>query len=307
MKVLAVDDSTTILQIIKDTLSTEKFDVETATNGAEALSKYAKLRPDIVTLDVSMPLMDGYETLSKILNFDKKAKVIMLTATEHWPIVERCLARGAVGYVSKPFRKEDLINTIKDPWCDADKNIVTLFSLSCNKIQSSLQKIFPSAVSVILNKIETNVQPANHKSNNTNHSTIIAVQQVQEKLELKIPSTNLGFINEMVGQLRALILSHTNSEHIKELLRKSTYNNIDEMDATREFFYTINSKFFSTIGDLTGRILSIELIQQYDDNASYGSFAEVIKGNYEIVIDNIHFPIETQLWSNSGLLSIRRF
>jgi len=307
MKVLAVDDSITILQIIKDTLIAENFDVETATNGAEALSKYAKLRPDIVTLDVSMPLMDGYETLSKILNFDKNAKVIMVTATEHWPVVERCLARGAVSYISKTFRKEELINTIKNPWYSTDKNIVTLFSLVCNKIQSSLQKIFPFDVSVQLKKIEVSSQPANKGSANANGSTIIVVKQIHEKLELKIPSTNLGFVNEIVGQMRVLVLSHMNSEHAKTLVRKSTYNNIDEMDATKEFFYTIHSKFFSTIGDITGRILNIELIQQYDESIRYDSFEYVIKGNYEIIVDNIHFPIETQLWSNSGLLSIRRF
>jgi len=306
MKVLAVDDSITILQIIKDTLIAENFDVETATNGAEALAKYAKLRPDIVTLDLSMSLMDGYETLSKILNFDKNAKVIMLTATEHWPVVERCLVRGAVGYIAKPFRKEELINTIKDPWHSTDKNTVTLFSLVCNKIQSSLQKIFSLDVSVELKNIKVSVQPANKGSANTNGSTIIAVEQIQEKLELKIPSTNLAFTNEIVGQMRVLVLSHMNSEHAKTLVRKSVYTSIDEMDAIKEFFYTIHSKFFSIIGDISGRILNIELIQQYDESTRYDSFEYVIKGNYEIIVDNIHFPIETQLWSNSSFVSPRR-
>lgn len=306
MKVLAVDDSITILQMIKDTLNAENFDVETATNGAEALVKYAKIRPDIVTLDVSMPLMDGYEALSKILNFDKNAKIIMLTATEHWPMVERCLARGAVGYISKPFSEKELINTVKDPWCSADKNAVTLFSLFCNKIQSSLQKIFHFDVYVELKKIEISSQPANQTSTNTNYSTIIAVQQIQEKLELKIPSTSLGFINEITGQMQALILSHMNSEHVKTLLRKSAYNNTDEMDMSKEFFYTINSKFYSIIGNISGRILNIETIQQFNESITCKSFGQVIKGNYEIIIDNIHFPIETQLWSNPGLLSARR-
>ena len=306
MKVLAVDDSITILQIIKDTLSTENFDVETATNGAEALFKYAKFRPDIVTLDVTMPLMDGYETLSKILNFDKNAKVIMLTATEHWALVERCLARGAVGYISKPFRKEELLNTINDPWHSADKNTVTLFSLACNKISSSLQKIFPFVISVELKKIEVSSQTAKQISTNTNNSTIIAVSQVQEKLEMKIPSTSLGFITEFTGQMHGLILSHMNSEHVKQLLWKSIYSNVNDMDASTEFFHTINTKIFSVIVDASGRILNIEPTQKYDDSTGWDSFGKVIKGNYEIVIGNVHFPIEIQLWSNSDLASIRR-
>jgi len=306
MKVLAVDDSITILQIIKDTLSTENFDVETATNGAEALFKYAKFRPDIVTLDVTMPLMDGYETLSKILNFDKNAKVIMLTATEHWALVERCLARGAVGYISKPFRKEELLNTINDPWHSADKNTVTLFSLACNKISSSLQKIFPFVISVELKKIEVSSQTAKQISTNTNNSTIIAVSQVQEKLEMKIPSTSLGFITEFTGQMHGLILSHMNSEHVKQLLWKSIHSNVNDMDASTEFFHTINTKIFSVIVDASGRILNIEPTQKYDDSTGWDSFGKVIKGNYEIVIGNVHFPIEIQLWSNSDLASIRR-
>ena len=306
MKVLAVDDSITILKIIKDTLSTENFDVETATNGAEALSKYAKFRPDIVTLDVTMPLMDGYETLSKILNFDKNAKIIMLTATEHWALVERCLARGAVGYISKPFRKKDLLNTINDPWHSADKNTVTLFSLACNKISSSLQKIFPFIVSVELKKIEVSSQTVKQTSTNTNNSTIISVSKVQEKLEMKIPSTSLGFITEFTGQMHGLILSHMNSEHIKQLLGKSSYSDVNDMDASTEFFHTINAKFFSTIVTASDRILNMEPVQKYDDSTSWDSFGKVIKGQCEIVIDCVNFPFEIQLWSNSDLASIRR-
>lgn len=97
-----------------------------------------------------------------------------------------------------------------------------------------------------------------------------------------------------------------NSEHVKTLLRKSAYNNTDEMDMSKEFFYTINSKFYSIIGNFSGRILNIETIQQFNESIACKSFEQVIKGNYEIIIDNIHFPIETQLWSNSGLLSARR-
>ena len=305
MKVLVVDDSIAIQQIIKDQLSNENFDIETADNGAEALAKYAKFRPDVVTLDVTMPLMDGYEALSKILNFDKNAKVIMLTTLENWSLIERCLARGAVGYISKPFGREELINTIQNPWHYEHKNIVTLFSITCNKLQNSLQKIFSSDVNIVLNKIETSDQQVKSQSTDI-LSTIIAVSGTQEKTEIKIPSTSIGFINEFTGQMHGLIFSHMNQEYIKKLLTKSSFGDINKSDATKEFFHIINTKFFSTMCDITGHILNAEVTQQYDDSTKLDSFQHVIKGKYDIIVNNIHFPMETQLLSNAHLTYTRR-
>lgn len=154
MKVLAVDDSFDILGMIKTALTSAGHQIEVAENGAEALTKYVKFNPDIVTLDISMPIMDGYETLTRILKLDKNAKIIILTASEHWLLIENCLARGAVGYLSKPFTIEELVQTVSDPWHYIDKNAVVIFSIACNNIGSSIQKIFGYPTSVKLNTVE---------------------------------------------------------------------------------------------------------------------------------------------------------
>lgn len=58
--------------------------------------------------------------------------------------------------------------------------------------------------------------------------------------------------------------------------------------------------------DITGRILNVEVTRQYDDSTKLDSFQQVIKGGYDIIVNNIHFPMETQLLSNTHLTSPRR-
>jgi len=97
MKILVVDDSTSTLNFTKKLLTASGHDVDTAGNGAAALDKYATLRPDLVLLDITMPLMDGKETLRRILELDKNATVIMTTAIDDGEIIQGYLTRGAVG------------------------------------------------------------------------------------------------------------------------------------------------------------------------------------------------------------------
>ena len=304
MKVLAVDDSISTLRLIKDALSLENISVETAMNGAEALDKYAKFKPNLVILDVSMPIMDGYETLTKIVKFDKNAKIIMLTVEEHWPLVERCLSRGAIGYISKPFKIEELINTIHDPWHYDDKNTVTLFSLACNKIQNSLQKMYDEKLFLKLDKIQLvsnlpqMISPAN--------TQIMVVQQVTEKPQLQLPTSSLCFVTEITGQIHGLILSHADKEHCNNFIRKNSYLRIDDVNAAKEFFNIINSKIFSTIADMSGLIINMEVIQQYDASLNIESFVHELKINYTIN-DGIQIPIETHLLTSSPLVLKRRF
>jgi CheY-like chemotaxis protein len=75
-RILAVDDSPVILSLIKDVLTARDYSVETANDGQDALEKYAEFKPDVVTLDLTMPLMDGYQVLRQAsykLNFEGHA------------------------------------------------------------------------------------------------------------------------------------------------------------------------------------------------------------------------------------------
>ena len=83
-KVLVVDDSSTMRRIIIQQLKSEAYEIcGEASNGEEALQLYKEKDPDIVTLDINMPIMDGVEALKRILEYNKNARIVMLRSEGH--------------------------------------------------------------------------------------------------------------------------------------------------------------------------------------------------------------------------------
>jgi two-component system, chemotaxis family, chemotaxis protein CheY len=114
MKVLIVDDAVFMRTAIKSFLTKNGFeDIVEAQNGLEGLQKYKELRPDIVTMDITMPEMSGLEALKAIMEFDPKAKVIMVTAMGQEVMVKDAIMYGARSFIVKPFKEDQVINTIK--------------------------------------------------------------------------------------------------------------------------------------------------------------------------------------------------
>jgi len=85
-----------------------------AANGEEALATYAREKPDLLLLDVNMPVMDGIETLRRLRAADPEAVVIMLTSLTNRQTVETALALGAVNYLRKDLPKEDMLKTLAE-------------------------------------------------------------------------------------------------------------------------------------------------------------------------------------------------
>ena len=113
-KVLIVDDASFMRFSIKTTLEKNGFQVAgEAGNGREAVKKYAELQPDIVTLDITMPEMSGIDTLKEIMQLDKSAKVIMVSAMGQEGMVRDAIINGAKSFIVKPFKEEQLINALK--------------------------------------------------------------------------------------------------------------------------------------------------------------------------------------------------
>lgn len=113
-KILLVDDTDTILLFLKTLLAGQNFDFLTAKNGAEAVEKARRERPDLVLLDVLMPVMDGIEAC-RVMKGDPELKsipVIIVTARSEAENVERCLDAGCDDYVFKPVRKLELLDKI---------------------------------------------------------------------------------------------------------------------------------------------------------------------------------------------------
>lgn len=112
-RVLIVDDATFMRLTLRSVLEKNGFTVVgEAENGLDAIKKYQELHPDIVTMDITMPEMDGVEALKKIRSIDSNAKVIMITALGQESFVREAVMNGAKGFIVKPWSEEYVINSI---------------------------------------------------------------------------------------------------------------------------------------------------------------------------------------------------
>jgi len=115
-KILLVDDSKTSRKILRGILEGNGHEViGEAVNGEDGVVKFKELNPDITTMDITMPIMDGLEALEKIMEFNKKAKVIMVTAAGQKTKMVDALKYGASEFLAKPFDEAqitDIINKV---------------------------------------------------------------------------------------------------------------------------------------------------------------------------------------------------
>ncbi|MCR5608433.1 MAG: response regulator [Lachnospiraceae bacterium] len=112
-KVLLVDDSKTSRKILRTILEGAGHTiVDEASNGEEGVEKYLDLKPDVTTLDITMPVMDGIEALKQIKLLDKDAKVIMVTAASQKSKMLEAVKYGAADFIAKPFEPEQIVNIV---------------------------------------------------------------------------------------------------------------------------------------------------------------------------------------------------
>ena len=109
MKILVVDDERIIIELLEDMLPSHK--VVSATDGREAIEKYRELKPDMVLMDIRMPVMDGIESIKEILKMDPNAKILAVTAYAHI-MHEKIMEAGALEIIEKPFSRQLLDNKI---------------------------------------------------------------------------------------------------------------------------------------------------------------------------------------------------
>ncbi|MEU8270650.1 response regulator [Sphaerisporangium sp. NPDC049002] len=120
-RVLVVDDDEVIRQLIAVNLSLEGFQVETATDGQDCLERVESVRPDVITLDVMMPRLDGWMTATKLRADEstKRIKIMMITARAQEDDKKRGLGIGVDAYLTKPFDPAELIQAVRDLALDA--------------------------------------------------------------------------------------------------------------------------------------------------------------------------------------------
>ena len=114
MRILITDDSMYIRSMLGRILENAGHSVcGEASTGGEAIQKYSELEPDLVTMDIIMPDMSGIKALVGIKEIDPDAKVVMVSAMEQEPLTAEAMKAGASGYVVKPFKPEEVIESIE--------------------------------------------------------------------------------------------------------------------------------------------------------------------------------------------------
>ena len=114
IKVLVVDDAIFMRSMIRDIFARSPFVIAgEAENGSEAVTMYKELRPDITTMDIVMPEVDGITALKEIMRFDPQAKVVMCSALGQESMIAESIEAGAKDFIVKPFQPTKVLKVVR--------------------------------------------------------------------------------------------------------------------------------------------------------------------------------------------------
>ncbi|MCW1918814.1 MULTISPECIES: response regulator [Rhodobacterales] len=115
LKVLAIDDSKTIRELLRSVMEEAGFDYTSAVDGVDGVERYAEVRPDIVITDINMPNMDGYGVIDAIRkgDIDNQVPILVLTTESGDKLKQRARQAGATGWIVKPFDDVSLVSVIR--------------------------------------------------------------------------------------------------------------------------------------------------------------------------------------------------
>jgi two-component system chemotaxis response regulator CheY len=115
-KILVVDDEEPLSEMMLEVLQIQGYHhVESASNGEEGYEKYKALHPDLVIMDIEMPVMDGYDSSSKIKSFDPHAKILVLTGDPRDSRAQKIMNEGiAISLYQKPISLIDLARIVRE-------------------------------------------------------------------------------------------------------------------------------------------------------------------------------------------------
>lgn len=240
---LAIDDSITALELISTVLSSRGHEVRTATSGKEGVTKYAEFRPDIVTLDLAMPGMDGYETLAALKRMDRYANVIMLTAANHSSALEHCLREGAIDFIAKPFTATDILNTmhraINNPHY-YNRDSAVFFSQLKDKLRYSLGRSSSTDWSIALKTVRTVSNVLTQEPNSNVQGFDYAAREEDS-----------CFITRITGEKDGMVMSVVKNKDLAILFDINKTDKGMHADSVVEFFNMINMKVVSQLADST--------------------------------------------------------
>ena len=117
-KILVVDDAMFMRNKTSKLLQENGYEVVEASNGEEAVARYMRENPDLVLMDITMPVLDGIESLKQLRAYDPEAKVVMVTALGQKSIVLEAKKAGARDFIVKPFQPDQLLEAVRKQ-CEA--------------------------------------------------------------------------------------------------------------------------------------------------------------------------------------------
>ncbi len=113
-RILVADDASFMRMMIREIVEEEGYEVVgEATDGVEAMDLFHELHPDIVTMDIVMPRRSGIDAVRGIIEVDSSAKIVMCTALGQETLVKESLEAGALNFIVKPFKPDDVLETLR--------------------------------------------------------------------------------------------------------------------------------------------------------------------------------------------------
>ena len=302
LKVLVVDESNPARQEIVVDISSDSCMIETADNGASALDKFFKFKPNLVILSLGLQILDGYETLCEILKMDKDAKVIMISAAENYDIIRKCFDRGAYGFLIKPFIKNKIYATIKNVNI-YNKKVLFVFVKHMNNMHILFKNIgnFPVSISLVNIDVEHPIITQNISSSEIHR--IRNVDTVTQR-EYHVPRytgliTEILHTNSPVGAIvtwfDAYILN-TIYDKYDITADKSTERNFESINILHNKLLTDIIRASQTELYLNQmKCFEQDLIRKYD-------VLNMTKVKYTIKYNEIILSMETHLYFNNNML-----
>jgi len=305
MKILIVDDNDAIAKTLLDlfTIRDENNEVMIASNGAAALEKFSTFKPDIVLLDIAMPVMDGIETLEKILRADKDANVIMCSAVGSHTRMEQCINLGAKAYIEKPFDGEEVLATINNVLIDNPEKIKAMaaFSRAAAKMGSSINKITEKNTIVVLNDIEIHSVARQHLTHHDagNIRTGFNISD-DDKFKIDIDENSIGFTSEDGQKKNSKIISIINKKDLYTIFLGNESNSqiIDnESSVFQELFNIIHNNIATELDDSLHLDVNLTPARNFNENIdSELNNRSFITTKFEINSDGNKIPLQTYLW-----------
>ena len=264
MKILFVDDNLATTEMMKTYFKNkddEHYEIETAKNGAEALSIYQQFKPNVVILDLAMPVMDGKEALIHLKKMDPTAYIFIASSSGSSSIVNECLNKGANGFIEKPYSPSKLLELINNTMKKGTdySNQVTLFVNTGKKIQESLQVLLDSSFDVSLENIDV-IDPVISKAPtyDNNFSTILQVSSIEEQ-NIIIPTSYCTFVFNVSGQKNGVIVSSIKKQDLDILLHSTNKKIPNEKSFTQDLFNICIHKIVTELVEYTNTRIQLSV------------------------------------------------